>query len=88
MNNTYKIVYIDLNKERVFVSYRPLTPKTEYEKQQMKEAHKAVVDNFQQAGESFANYELVDITDWEYDSFDELQGKMFRYDPSEVHRKQ
>ena len=83
MMNSYRIVYIDLNEKRAFVTYSLLKPKTEYEKRQMETVQKTIKGNFQQAGEDFANYELVDITEWEYDSFEALLGKMIKYNPSE-----
>ena len=79
--NNLRIVSVDSDNKRVFVSRKPLVAKNEDEKLIAGIDQKMDVINFQQAGGSLADYEVVDTTDWEYGSYDELSSQIYNYEP-------
>ena len=81
MNNYYRIISIDADNKRVFVSRKPLAPKTEDESLIMGIDKKIDAMNFEQAGVNLSDYDIVDTTDWEYGSYDELSSQIYNYEP-------
>ena len=79
--NAYKIVSVDSDNKRVFVSRRPIVTKSEDEKLIMGIDQKFDVINFDEAGSKLSDYEVVDTTDWEYGSYEELSSQIYNYEP-------
>ncbi len=79
--NAYKIVSVDSDNKRVFVSRRPLATKLEKEKLIMGVDQKFDVINFDEAVAKLSDYEVVDTTDWEYGSYEELSSQIYNYEP-------
>ena len=83
MNNesAYKIISVDSDNKRVFVSRRPIVSKTDDESLIMGIDKKIEAMNFEETGNKLSDYEVVDTTDWEYGSYEELSSKIYNYEP-------
>ena len=83
MNNesSYKIISVDSDNKRVFVSRRPIALKSEDESLIMEIDKKIDAMNFEEAGNKLSDYEVVDTTDWEYGSYEELSSQINNYEP-------
>ena len=79
--NVHKIVSVDSDNKRVFVSRRPIVTKSEEEKLITGVDQKFDVINFDEAGAKLSDYEVVDTTDWEYGSYEELSSQIYNYEP-------
>ena len=79
--NKERIIAIDSNDMIAFVSRKPLTVNSDLENLVMGIDQKIDVIEFQEAGKRLSDYEIVDTTDWEYNSYEELMLQISNYEP-------
>lgn len=86
MNNEerYQIFSIDFDAERIFITSKPIVPANEFEMKKIKideniEAHEFSKYKGQENRTPLSEFEIVDISEWQYETLGELDYLMQNY---------
>ena len=84
-DNGYQVFHIDAENKRIFVTRKPIVPKDKDEDWLIKADSKAEENDFinlpiSNPGFRAADCEVVDITDWEYESYENLIYQINNYE--------
>ena len=83
-NQDYQIVLIDVLDKRIFVTRKPIVPKDKDEEMILRISEHVEQVYFPGTYPDFnaSDCEVVDITDWEYESLEDLSYKINNYESS------
>ncbi len=88
--NGYQVISIDSNNKRIFVSRKPIVSNDETENLIMQidkkiEYSDLIDEHLNNPDFKTDDFEVIDTTDWEYDSYEDLTSRIYNY---ETPRKQ
>ena len=80
----YEVFRIDTDNNRIFVTRKPIVPKTPFEMIVFKTDNRLMISKLSDIvvtnpGFRLSKCEIVDITDWEYQSLDDLTLQVLNY---------
>ena len=78
--NDYQVISIDSNNKRIFISRKPIVATDETENLIMQIDKKIEYSDLIDEHFKTDDFEVIDITDWEYDSYEDLASKIYNYE--------
>lgn len=90
-NQGYQVFHIDAENKKIFVTRKPIIPKDKTEEYIIKGDNNAEEYNFinlpiSNPGFRASDCEVVDVTEWEYESYEDLAYKINNYESAPKRR--